>query len=477
MAAKGQGTARTKRASGPGPDQSSRQRLERARIAALQAELRAAKKRLSEIESSATTQRRSVAPKRRSAGATNPARVSAVNAPAKPAKKRAAPAPVSSPSASASPSPRRAAPYRDASGRFAPAPPAPSPRGRRAAAPPAPPAPSPPARRAAPYRDASGRFAPATPAPSPRGRRAAAPPAPPAPSPPLRRAGPYRDASGRFAPAPLPPRRRRPSVPAPPAPPAPSAPPPRRRRAAAPSAPPAPPAPSAPPAPPPRRRRAAAPSAPRPSRPTRPVAIRDERGRFISAAEKARQDAIKKAERIFAEQNRLDEERRTNLYPVSGPLFLRLAKIIKQVSRAIEASNFDLSSLYTAEAYGAVYEAALDVTGLPEADTDDLKALLNKQRIIEAAILAASLPIQKSRIKRGFLVQLQLVPQETVMLLYGRDKPVMTTRWMRMDDAAEVNLIVNKARQLLDALAKNSWDTRSIKLSFRYDREVATRNR
>ena len=207
------------------------------------------------------------------------------------------------------------------------------------------------------------------------------------------------------------------------------------------------------------------------------MAIRDERGRFISAAEKARQDAIKKAERIFAEQNRLDEERRTNLYPVSCPLFLRLAKIIKQVSRAIEASNFDLSSLYTAEAYGAVYEAALDVTGLPEADTDDLKALLNKQRIIEAAILAASLPIQKSRIKRGFLVQLQLVPQETVMLLYGRDKPVMTTRWMRMDDAAEVNLIVNKARQLLDALAKNSWDTRSIKLSFRYDREVATRNR
>jgi predicted transcriptional regulator len=154
-----------------------------------------------------------------------------------------------------------------------------------------------------------------------------------------------------------------------------------------------------------------------------------------------------------------------------------LAKIIKQVSRAIEASNFDLSSLYTAEAYGAVYEAALDVTGLPEADVDDLKALLNKQRIIEAAILAASVPIQKSRIKRGFLVQLQLIPEETVMLLYGRDKPVMTTRWMRMDDASEVNLIVNKARQLLDSLAKNSWDTRSIKLSFRYDREVAARNR
>ena len=144
------------------------------------------------------------------------------------------------------------------------------------------------------------------------------------------------------------------------------------------------------------------------------------------------------------------------------------------MARAIEESNLDLSAVRQQEAYGSLFDATVDVDGLaPLDDLSDLRELANKESVIESAILAAYEVIEKAGVKRGFQLQLQLQPKESIILQYKRDRPIMSTRWMRLDERTEIDKLVVRARELLAALAKNDWDTRHIKFSFRYDREVA----
>lgn len=204
-----------------------------------------------------------------------------------------------------------------------------------------------------------------------------------------------------------------------------------------------------------------------------PSRYRDERGRFISEREKKKIEAIKRIERKHAPELLREEAERRRLYPIGTFVFRNLNRLVRNVSNAMEDSNFDLSVDALSHAYGSMFDAKVEVNGLRDIDLSDMKARIEKEDIILQAAMAALAELGKSRMKKGLQVQIQLRPEETLMLLYGRDKPLMTTSWMSLDEPQEAGALVTRARRMLDQLANNGWDVKKIILSFNYDREVA----
>jgi hypothetical protein len=77
--------------------------------------------------------------------------------------------------------------------------------------------------------------------------------------------------------------------------------------------------------------------------------------------------------------------------------------------------------------------------------------------------------------RKGMLMQLALVPNETIMTKYGREGGLMTTQWMRVD-TEEREFLVSRARSMMEAMVRNGWGIVSTKLSFVYDRVVAKKD-
>jgi hypothetical protein len=201
--------------------------------------------------------------------------------------------------------------------------------------------------------------------------------------------------------------------------------------------------------------------------------LRDEKGKFITPREKRKLEGIKKLLKEEEKGKRAEERLRALKYPVTKDVFRRLSGAVKKATRAAEDTNLDLVAEMGMTAYRNIFDAKVSIGGLPEIDMMEMGERLNKEHVVEEAILAALTAMFKSRVKRGLQVQLQLLPTETVLMKYGRTENIMSTMWLDIDDESKLGSLAMRGRLLLKALAKNDWDVTRVNLNFHYDREVA----
>ena len=212
---------------------------------------------------------------------------------------------------------------------------------------------------------------------------------------------------------------------------------------------------------------------PKPRKPAKAKGpVRDKKGRFISKSKRLIDERIRKAkrkiEKEFEPQTKKEERERRRLYRITPEVALKQEVYVRSIGRAMAYTNPDLMIEYdAAQASISTLSYQLTVRGFtsPMEDYD-----ASRDEIV-SALVAATENIKR---RKGMLVQLMLVPEESVMMHYGREEPLLSTSWM-LTTEAEREQIVARGRQLYEVAVRNKWDIVAFKLNFLYDREAAVK--
>ena len=140
--------------------------------------------------------------------------------------------------------------------------------------------------------------------------------------------------------------------------------------------------------------------------------------------------------------------------------------LVRKIAKAIKATSVDLR----VEVEGGLadptrFEAQIVVSGLTPFIDDEDKA----RDELTNALMAATLSMPR---RKGMLIQIALVPNETILAKYGREGGLMTSRWMHLG-ADEHEFLSSRGREMLEAMIRNGWALVGLRLSLVYDRRVA----
>ena len=182
----------------------------------------------------------------------------------------------------------------------------------------------------------------------------------------------------------------------------------------------------------------------------------------------------------FRKEREIEGRKKREEFAVPVSVHNRLCREVENVAKRVRKSNRSLSAETTCSSSGATFDAMVEISGLPsalvvnwEGDFEpDEQAMRKTRKVILDALLEVQKGIKK---RRGLLVAVTLQPVETLLLLYGRDQPVMTTRWMQADDPEDIKNLVMRCKKMLRGLWANQWEVECLQIKFRYDHEVAQR--
>ena len=206
-----------------------------------------------------------------------------------------------------------------------------------------------------------------------------------------------------------------------------------------------------------------------PSPPTTKV-YRDERGRFITKSEYLQRKLIEKAkrkiERELAALKKKEREEAEKKFKIPESVAKAQEALVRKIAKAIKATSVDLR----VEVEGGLadptrFEAQIVVSGLTPFIDDEDKA----RDELTNALMAATLSMPR---RKGMLIQIALVPNETILAKYGREGGLMTSRWMHLG-ADEHEFLSSRGREMLEAMIRNGWALVGLRLSLVYDRRVA----
>lgn len=219
-----------------------------------------------------------------------------------------------------------------------------------------------------------------------------------------------------------------------------------------------------------RTKPAGRPKARKPAKPKGPV--RDRKGRFISKSQKLINERLRRAKRKIEKElepeTKKEERDRRRLYRITPEVALKQEIYVRAVGKAMAFTNPDLMIEYdAAQSSISTLSYQLTVRGF----TSPLEDYESSRDEIVSALVAATENIKR---RKGMLVQLLLVPEESVLMHYGREEPMLSTSWM-LTTESEREQIVAKGRQLFEVAVRNKWDVVAFKLNFLYDREAAVK--
>jgi hypothetical protein len=78
---------------------------------------------------------------------------------------------------------------------------------------------------------------------------------------------------------------------------------------------------------------------------------------------------------------------------------------------------------------------------------------------------------------KGLMFAVAFIPEESLLLLYGRNKPFMTTKFRRADSPSERNSLLPAVRAMHESLAENKWKLSGFRVLFYYDRRIALKGK
>ena len=205
---------------------------------------------------------------------------------------------------------------------------------------------------------------------------------------------------------------------------------------------------------------------------------RDSHGRFISYEEHKRQIVERRIERVHRKQRIEEGQKKREEFAISVKLHNKLCKEFTNISKLVRKAKLGLKVETICASAGATFDAMVEISGFEGVMPSDPQGAINEKvmRRVKNAISDALREAQRGiRKRRGLLVAVSLLPVETLLALYGRDVPLMTTRWMRADHPEEIKNLMMRMKKMLSYLWGNRWEVEKLQLKFRYYHEVAVR--
>ncbi|MHB8108022.1 MAG: hypothetical protein ACYDH4_11445 [Candidatus Cryosericum sp.] len=203
--------------------------------------------------------------------------------------------------------------------------------------------------------------------------------------------------------------------------------------------------------------------------PPEEVVFRGPRGRLLTKTELAKQKELYRVEREFAKKLKAEKEFRARTHPIPDERRRELVSTLKRLGKAMEEPNLDFQSVISTEFDGHAMHAKIELGGITSVKVDERMAVDQ----VNALVMSFIAKLKKQKLRRGLMVQLSFIPQESTYLQYGRDGDLMTTSWGLVSKSSEIEAFAPAAQRMVAAMIRNGWDITSLRAMFFYDQTVA----